>query len=291
MIMNRRTPDAISTGQVTSADGTTIGYQQLGNGPGLLILHGGALSGRNYRRLAAQLADDFTVYLPDRRGRGLSGPYRDDHSIATEDADLAAVVRGTGARYAFGTADGGMFALHAAQTLTELEKIVAYEPVVFAGQDGQDEFSSMIDQFNARIDAGDVLGAATVATKAAFPAILRPIPDAAYKAIFGLGFSIADLRTSGRYSSKDVLASLKPELTMVRSTAETLEDFRKITADVLLLRGSKSAPLITGSVKALRRLIPNSRTAVLPGLLHGSAQDAGGSPRVIAAAIRSFLAE
>ena len=289
--MNRQSADTFSTGQVTSADGTTIGYRQLGSGPGLLILHGGALSGRSYRRLAAQLADDFTVYLPDRRGRGLSGPYRDDHSIATEDADLTAVLRDTGARYAFGTADGGLFALHAAQTLTELEKIIAYEPVVFAGQEGQVEFSAMIDQLNDLMDSGDLLGAATVASKAAFPAGLRAIPDPVYKAVFGLGFSIADLRSTGRYTSKEVFATLGRELAMVRATEETLADFGKITADVLLLRGGKSAPLITGSVEALRQRIPNSRTAVLPGLLHGSAQDSGGSPRVIGAAIRSFLAD
>jgi pimeloyl-ACP methyl ester carboxylesterase len=288
MIRHSSVPE--STGQVTSADGTTIGYRRIGNGPGLLVLHGGALTGSNYRRLAAQLAGDFTVFLPDRRGRGLSGPYRDDHSIATEDADLTALVAGTGARYAFGTADGGLFALHAAQTLTELEKIIAYEPVVFAGQPGQDEFATMIDRFTARIDAGDPLGAATVATKAAFPEPLRRVPDAAYRAAFGLGFRLADLRGAGDHRSRDLLATLKPELAMVRATEGRLDDFRRINADVLLLRGSRSEPLITGSVDALRRLIPNARTAVLPGLVHGSAQDTGGNPRVIAAAIRAFLA-
>jgi pimeloyl-ACP methyl ester carboxylesterase len=290
MIMISHTMPA-TTGQVISADGTRIGYRQLGSGPGLLILHGGALSGRNYRRLAAQLADGFTVYLPDRRGRGLSGPYRSDHSIATEDADLAALVRGTGARYAFGTADGGLFALHAAATLTELQKIIAYEPVVFVGQSGQQEFAAMITEFIARVDAGDLLGAATVATKAAFPEPLRIVPDAVYRAVIGLGFRIADLRSGEGYRNEDLLATLKPELAMVRATEGRLDDFRRIDTEVLLLRGSRSAPLITGSVDALHAAIPHARTAVLPGLLHGSAQDTGGSPRVIAAAIRSFLAD
>src|SRR4051812_2850379 len=66
---------------VTSKDGTTIGYRKVGHGPGLLIVHGAAESSQSHRQLAEALADTFTVYLPDRRGRGLSGPYGKDYSI------------------------------------------------------------------------------------------------------------------------------------------------------------------------------------------------------------------
>src|SRR5260221_3036807 len=68
-----------TTGSVTSADGTTIGYRQLGHGPGVLLLHGTASSGYNHIQLAAALADAFTVYVPDRRTLGLRGPYRTDY--------------------------------------------------------------------------------------------------------------------------------------------------------------------------------------------------------------------
>ena len=67
------TPHA--TGSAVSADGTTIGYRQLGRGPGIVVVHGSMSSGYNFLQLAEALADAFTVYLPDRRGRGLSGPY------------------------------------------------------------------------------------------------------------------------------------------------------------------------------------------------------------------------
>ena len=66
----------ITTGTVTSQDGTTIGYRQLGRGPGLVMLHGSMESSSSHLQLAQELADVATVYLPDRRGRGLSGPYR-----------------------------------------------------------------------------------------------------------------------------------------------------------------------------------------------------------------------
>ncbi len=65
----------MTTGSVSSADGTTIGYLQVGHGPAVVILHGSNESARSHTQLALALADAFTVYLPDRRGRGQSGPH------------------------------------------------------------------------------------------------------------------------------------------------------------------------------------------------------------------------
>jgi hypothetical protein len=32
-------------------------------------------------KLGTLLSDEFTVYIPDRRGRGMSGPIGEDYSI------------------------------------------------------------------------------------------------------------------------------------------------------------------------------------------------------------------
>jgi pimeloyl-ACP methyl ester carboxylesterase len=77
---------------VTSKDGTSIGFRQLGDGPGVVILHGGALASQHYMKLSAALADEFTVYVPDRRGRGMSGPYGPHYCIEREDEDLDAII-------------------------------------------------------------------------------------------------------------------------------------------------------------------------------------------------------
>src|SRR5438874_1780773 len=67
-----------ATGYVTSKDGTTLGYRQYGqpsHGPGVVLLHGAMESAQSHEQLAQALDDAFTVFVPDRRGRGLSGPY------------------------------------------------------------------------------------------------------------------------------------------------------------------------------------------------------------------------
>ena len=127
---------------VTSKDGTTIGYRQFGRGPGVVLLHGGALASQHYMKLGAALADEFTVSIPDRRGRGMSGPYGPHYSIEREDEDLAAVVADTGAQYVFGPADGGLFALHGSMAIPAIRKVAVFEPVVFVGQPGLDDFKA-----------------------------------------------------------------------------------------------------------------------------------------------------
>ena len=62
-------------GKVTSSDGTSIAFERLGDGPALIAVDP-AGSYRDFRPLRApveRLAEHFTVYVYDRRGRGASG--------------------------------------------------------------------------------------------------------------------------------------------------------------------------------------------------------------------------
>src|SRR5437764_12580596 len=85
-------------------------------------------SARSHMPLAEALADDFAVYLPDRRGRGLSGPYGKDYSIQTEGEDMDALLTKTGAHYVFGVSAGGLICLQAALHLPAINKADLYEP-------------------------------------------------------------------------------------------------------------------------------------------------------------------
>ena len=85
---------------VISKDGTHIAYDELGEGPPLVLV-GGAFNTRTFGPnggLAPLLAQTFTVINYDRRGRGDStdtAPY----SVEREIEDLEALIAQTGGSY------------------------------------------------------------------------------------------------------------------------------------------------------------------------------------------------
>ncbi|KAJ8098041.1 alpha/beta hydrolase [Lipomyces tetrasporus] len=113
---------------VTSKDGTTISYLKLGEGPGLVILHGAMESARSHFELAEALAPAFTVYLPDRRGRGLSGTYGHEYSMQKEVEDLDALLTKTASHFVLGVSSGALIALQASWKLKAIHKAVIFEP-------------------------------------------------------------------------------------------------------------------------------------------------------------------
>jgi len=91
-----------TTDAVASSDSTRISYRRFGRGPGVVLIHGGMSSAHNHLELALALADAFSVYVPDRRGRCASGSFGDGYSIQKEVEDLDAVLTKTGAQNVFG---------------------------------------------------------------------------------------------------------------------------------------------------------------------------------------------
>ncbi|MEV0597321.1 alpha/beta fold hydrolase [Nonomuraea cavernae] len=99
-----------TTATVTSEDGTTIAYRRLGEGPGLVLLHGAMQSGYSNIEFARELSKEHTCYVPDRRGRGSSAPGGDDYGVRKEVEDLDALLTATGARDVIGISSGAIIA-------------------------------------------------------------------------------------------------------------------------------------------------------------------------------------
>jgi pimeloyl-ACP methyl ester carboxylesterase len=115
-------------GEVRSAEGTTIGYRRTGAGPAVVLLHGAGQSSVDLMRLARALSGAFTVYAPDRRGRGRSGPYGEFRGLSTEIEDLSALVDACGASRLFGLSSGAVIAIEAALARPDITRLALYEP-------------------------------------------------------------------------------------------------------------------------------------------------------------------
>ena len=105
-------------GKVLSKDGTAIAFDRIGNGPPVILVDG-ALCYRGMGQsgqLADLLAQHFTVFTYDRRGRGESGdtaPY----AVEREVEDIAALLgEAGGSAFVWGMSSGAVLALEAASS-------------------------------------------------------------------------------------------------------------------------------------------------------------------------------
>ena len=285
----------MTTGAVTSKDGTRIGYLRTGQGPAVVLLHGSNESARSHTGLALGLADRFTVYLPDRRGRGMSGPHRPDHGIHTEVEDLGAVLAASGAQRVFGVSIGALIALETARTRPDIRQIAAYEPALLMDVT---HYTGWVTRFDREMAEGRVAAALITSMYGL---------DLAPPAFKLMGRRLAELLTDRAMDSEDRKAgegtvterklahTLRYEGLLLAETAGTIGAFAEVAADVLLLGGTMKRPaFIRPAFDAFARTLPHNRRVRFPGLDHGGSTDVGptnrrGRPEVVAPAIRSFF--
>lgn len=119
---------------VTSEDSTTIAFDKTGSGPALILVGGmfeqRAMESETSKLAAdASLAQHFTVYHYDRRGRGDSGdtlPFAVEREI--EDID-ALITEAGGSAFVSGISSGAALAFEAALKLgSKVKKLALYEP-------------------------------------------------------------------------------------------------------------------------------------------------------------------
>jgi pimeloyl-ACP methyl ester carboxylesterase len=281
---------------VTSKDGTTIGYRQMGSGPGLILLHGGISSSQYFMKLGTALSDEFTVYIPDRRGRGLSGPFGDDYSLQREVEDLDAILKKTNSHYLFGGSSGGLIALESSLSLSSIQKIATYEPLVYANKSEMDRFNEIVKRFDKELAEGDIITAMITAmdvNSEVDPDQKAPwanhLPSIILRPIFSHVLAADEKNVKDDdVTLKDLMPTLKFDIQLVNETEGKLENFKNVQADVLLLNGSKSPLFLKNSTEALNKLLPHVKHKELKGLDHDSAQNYG-KPEVIAKEIKGFL--
>jgi pimeloyl-ACP methyl ester carboxylesterase len=157
---NRFTEPGKATRRVISRDGTAIAYERTGTGPALILVDG-ALCSRAFGpmpRLAPLLAEHFTVYTYDRRGRGESSdmqPYAREREVE----DIAALIQEAGgSAFVVGLSSGAALALEAAASGLAIRKVAAYEPP-FVGANGQQGGLDHERRLRELLAAGDRGGA------------------------------------------------------------------------------------------------------------------------------------
>jgi len=267
-----------SSAQVTSIDNTIIGYRQTGSGPGLIVVHGGGRASHHYRQLAEALADTYTVYLPDRRGRGLSGPAGDNYSINRECQDLATLLNKTGAQFVFGHSSGGLIALEAALELP-VRKLAVYEPAVSINGSIP---TAWLPAFENALAKHKPIAAMVVFLKA-----LRLSPASWLPSWVLTPLLYLLLRGPEGREMIELLPTVTRDMALVKYLDSGLERYKDIVAETLLLGGDRSPAYLRDALSALSKTLPRAKRIELPGLGHNAPDN--DAPERIASELRQFF--
>ena len=240
---------------VTSADGTPIAYWRSGDGPPLVLVHGGFDDHNVWAPVLPAFEERFTVYAVDRRGRGGSGDGT-GHSLESEAADIAEVVESIGSQEEevnlLGHSYGGVCALEAARRTTHVRRLVLYEPAVPAGI----AFfpPGVIDRIEKLVGEGKREEAGTV-----FARDVAKLPPA-----------VLDLLREDPSWPASVAAAhtLPREMRAVEGYVLDPVRLRNLETPTLLLLGGDSPPSIKAAAEAVDEALPNSRMVVMPGQEH-----------------------
>jgi pimeloyl-ACP methyl ester carboxylesterase len=266
---------------VTSDDGTTISYHALGFGEPLLIVGGSLCTARSYLHLAEMLAARFEVHVIDRRGRGASGPLGPEYSIRKEREDLLAVQAATGATKVFGHSYGGLVALQTAIHSNVFEPVAAYEPGVSTTGSIP---TAWTEHYGELLNRGDRRRAFAYFVQHAghAPRPVAKLPLWYLRAILRLM-----LRGAEWARIDPLLEANLAEHHQLASLDASVSEYGRITADVLLIGGSKSPAFITDTpFGELKRVVPVCAAAMITGLDHRAPES---NPTKVAEHLAHFM--
>ena len=290
---------AHAVGSVTSRDGTTIGYRQFGEGPGIIAVHGGGQAAQNFTKLAEALADAFTVYVPDRRGRGRSGQYGEHYGLQSECEDLDALLSKTGSHNVFGLSSGALISLQAALTLPAIHRVALYEPPLSINHSTPIGWLQRYDREIAEGKVGAAMVTAIKGTQTA-PFFFRVVPRALVDRLLnaatragatGRSESARDTAASNDdVSLRALVPTMHYDAQLVIESEGSLASFQGVKAEVLLLGGTRSAAYLKKALLGLERVLPHARRVTLAGVGHLAA-DNSGKPAVVASELRRFFSE
>lgn len=244
---------------VTSADGTTIAYDRIGEGPPVIIIDG-AMGHRDFgpsRALAEVLSESFAVYIYDRRGRGGStdtAPY----AVQREVEDIEALIREAagGSASLYGASSGAPLALETASQLRSVGRLAVYEPPFFV-----DDTRPPAGDAAARIDAQVAAGRRSAAVSTFMRLVGVPAPAVAIMHLMPMWRELTAVAHTLPYD-----LAIVGDHQQGKPLPEGL--WSTITAPALVMNGGKSPAWMRHATQAVADTVPGARYRTIEGQNH-----------------------
>jgi pimeloyl-ACP methyl ester carboxylesterase len=245
--------------RVTSRDGTTIAFDRLGDGPPVILVCGGSTDRTANASLAELLAEHFTVFNYDRRGRGDSGdtaPYAVEREVEDIDAVIAAA---GGSASVYGTSSGAALALEAAASGLAFTRLALWEPSYIV--EGRPRPPADTARIYTELVAAGRRGDAVEY----FMAKVVGLPPE----------FVTEARKAPWWSAQEALAhTLAYDATIMDDYSLPTERVASITIPTLVLDGGASFPWIRETAQTIADIIPDVQHRTLEGQTHNVASEA-----------------
>jgi pimeloyl-ACP methyl ester carboxylesterase len=246
---------------VMSKDGTTIAYDQSGQGPALILVPGAfeqraMPSDTSALAVFPQLAEHFTVYHYDRRGRGDSTdtlPFALEREI--EDIEALIDVAG-GSAFLSGISSGAALAFEATRALgSKVKKLAMYEPPYNDDADARQAWKKLRHDLTA-------------------PIAERRNGDAVTLFLMGMGVPEEVVGGMREYEMWPMFEAIAPTLAydaaaMGDEGAIPTEKAARLAVPTLVMAGGETPyPFMRPTAEALAKTIPNAQHRILEGEVH-----------------------
>jgi pimeloyl-ACP methyl ester carboxylesterase len=237
--------------QFSSKDGTRIAYERRGKGPALVLVHGTGIDHSYWSPVVPELERRFTLYIPDRRGRGQSEDAA-SYDIQFEVDDVVTLIETNPSDvFVLGHSYGALCSLESSRLTTHISRLVLNEPPMYTSvevgypADARERFVELLEE--GRAEQALVLLYEASGMSTAELDLLRSLPN--------------------WQARVQAAPTLLREIMSVRNYPFDPARFGEMTTPVLLLLGGATAPVYTAAIEALHAALPNNRLVVLEG--HG----------------------
>ena len=249
---------------VTSKDGTTIAFDQIGKGP-VVILVDGALQYRAFDQGMAELADllskHFTVIHYDRRGRGDSTDSQ-TYELERELEDIESIINEAGgSAFLYGISSGAALALEAAIKLPDkIKKLVMYEAPYNDDDNARKSWKEYRQKLMELVKQGrkrDAVGH--------FMMLVGMSPD-----------QLEGMHQHPMWPLWEAvgLTLAYDAIAMGEDSSLPTKRAAKVAVATLVMNGSQSFPFMHDTAVALAKAIPNAKHRTLEGQTHEVSSEA-----------------
>ncbi|MFI9808901.1 alpha/beta fold hydrolase [Streptomyces sp. NPDC052301] len=239
--------------KVVSRDGTTIAYEQAGEGPPIVLLNGSFRDHTIFDALVPELSPHLTTFVYDRRGRGESGD-SPEYAVQREIEDLEAVIEAAGgSAVVFAGSTGANLAVEAALAGAPISKLALHEPFYRVGD-------YPMPPWNVAKTLRVLLSEErrTEAVEYFLGALLGLTPD-----------TVADWRKGPIWAINEANAHTLVYDTAIcgdyKVPADRLADY---PTEALVLNSDHTSAWLRAAAQATADALPNGRSLELPGSWH-----------------------